>query len=87
MTCIDICIKINMMSGSKAPDFDAYGLLRATHSHPGIINMVRIIHYFPIKRKLFFKNADICKMRILHEICGSVIINYKLILRGKKYDK
>ena len=21
------------MSGSKAPDFDAYGLLRATHSH------------------------------------------------------
>ena len=23
----------NMMSGSKAPDFDAYGLLRATHSH------------------------------------------------------
>lgn len=27
------------------------------------------------------------KMRILHEICGSVIINYKLILRGKKYDK
>ena len=49
------------MSGAKAPDFDAYGLLRATHSHPGIINMVRIIHYFPIKRKLFFKNADICK--------------------------
>ena len=24
---------IKMMSGSKAPDFDAYGLLRATHSH------------------------------------------------------
>ena len=23
----------NMMSGSKTPDFDAYGLLRATHSH------------------------------------------------------
>ena len=23
----------NMMSGSKAPDFYAYGLLRATHSH------------------------------------------------------
>ena len=22
-----------MMSGSKAPDFDTYGLLRATHSH------------------------------------------------------
>ena len=22
-----------MMSGSKAPDFDAYGLLRGTHSH------------------------------------------------------
>jgi hypothetical protein len=22
-----------MMSGAKAPDFDAYGLLRATHSH------------------------------------------------------
>ena len=22
-----------IMSGSKAPDFDAYGLLRATHSH------------------------------------------------------
>ena len=21
------------MSGSKAPDFDAYGLFRATHSH------------------------------------------------------
>ena len=21
------------MSGSKSPDFDAYGLLRATHSH------------------------------------------------------
>ena len=21
------------MSGAKAPDFDAYGLLRATHSH------------------------------------------------------
>ena len=24
---------MNKMSGSKAPDFDAYGLLRATHSH------------------------------------------------------
>ena len=24
---------INMMSGSKAPDFDACGLFRATHSH------------------------------------------------------
>ena len=24
---------IIMMSGSKAPDFDTYGLLRATHSH------------------------------------------------------
>ena len=24
---------IYLMSGSKAPDFDAYGLLRATHSH------------------------------------------------------
>ena len=23
----------DMMSGSKAPDFDAYGLLRAMHSH------------------------------------------------------
>ena len=23
----------NKMSGSKAPDFDAYGLFRATHSH------------------------------------------------------
>ena len=23
----------NMMSGSKAPDFDAYGLFRASHSH------------------------------------------------------
>ena len=23
------------MSGSKAPDFDAYGLFRATHSHIG----------------------------------------------------
>ena len=22
-----------MMSGSKAPDFDAYGLFRAAHSH------------------------------------------------------
>ena len=22
-----------MMSGSKVPDFDAYGLFRATHSH------------------------------------------------------
>ena len=26
-------IFIHMMSGSKAPDFDAYGLFRATHSH------------------------------------------------------
>mgnify|MGYP006892986019 CR=1 FL=1 len=25
--------RLYMMSGSKAPDFDAYGLLRATHSH------------------------------------------------------
>jgi len=24
---------IKMMSGSKAPDFDAYGLFRAMHSH------------------------------------------------------
>ena len=24
---------IKLMPGSKAPDFDAYGLLRATHSH------------------------------------------------------
>ena len=24
---------IYMMSGAKAPDFDTYGLLRATHSH------------------------------------------------------
>ena len=26
-------ISIRKMSGAKAPDFDAYGLLRATHSH------------------------------------------------------
>ena len=25
--------KHRMMSGSKAPDFDTYGLFRATHSH------------------------------------------------------
>ena len=25
--------EIVMMSGAKAPDFDAYGLFRATHSH------------------------------------------------------
>ena len=26
----------NMISGSKAPDFDAYGLLRATHFHNSV---------------------------------------------------
>ena len=30
------------MSGSKAPDFDTYGLLRATHSHnPGIFTLYK----------------------------------------------
>ena len=27
------CLYNRKMSGSKSPDFDAYGLLRATHSH------------------------------------------------------
>ncbi len=27
-----------MMPGLKAPDFDAYGLLRATHSHNPILS-------------------------------------------------
>ena len=28
-----LCTVIMMMSEAKAPDFDAYGLFRATHSH------------------------------------------------------
>ena len=50
--------------------------------------------YFDVKKKHDMKDLSreecmqiFAKMRILHEICGSVIINYKLILRGKKYDK
>ena len=30
---ISVTFLHKLMSGSKAPDFDAYGLLRATHSH------------------------------------------------------
>ena len=38
MLYISCILQLNMMSGSKAPDFDAYGLFRAMHSHnPGII--------------------------------------------------
>lgn len=33
MLYISCILQLNMMSGSKAPDFDAYGLFRATHSH------------------------------------------------------
>ena len=37
MLYISCILQLNMMSGSKAPDFDAYGLFRAMHSHnPGI---------------------------------------------------
>ena len=32
-SCIIYDILFKMMSGSKAPDFDAYGLFRAAHSH------------------------------------------------------
>ena len=32
-TALILCYNNEMMSGSKAPDFDAYGLLRAPHSH------------------------------------------------------
>ena len=53
-----------MMSGSKAPDFDAYGLLRATHSHnpPNI----RI-------SKLSILNL-LCQIQLLHRSCVSVFI-------------
>ena len=30
---LEILLNYKIMSGTKAPDFDAYGLLRATHSH------------------------------------------------------
>ena len=33
LLCQKIPWSCKMMSGSKAPDFDACGLLRATHSH------------------------------------------------------
>ena len=33
LLCQKIPWSYKMMSGSKAPDFDACGLLRATHSH------------------------------------------------------
>jgi len=46
-----------------------------------LYNLLSIFILKLIKMQIF------AKMRILHEICGSVIINYKLILRGKKYDK
>ena len=42
------------MSGSKALDFDAYGLLRATHSHnPGIM----VYPYKPKSAKYQFINS------------------------------
>ncbi len=40
------------MSGSKAPDFDACGLLRATHSH----NPTRYSHIGAVKKLPLKKN-------------------------------
>ena len=37
-----------MMSGSKAPDFDAYGLFRATHSHNTFAIQMRHLKFHDI---------------------------------------
>ena len=63
------------MSGSKAPDFDAYGLLRATHSHVSaplrsVLNMCHwhiapLASYYSILTQTTSvkkqKNYNICK--------------------------
>ena len=44
-----------MMSGSKAPDFDAYGLFRATHSHnPPLYSHIGAGHIYLIITLLTF---------------------------------
>ena len=39
------------MSGSKAPDFDAYGLLRATHSHNPTLYLLNAVMFSSFKVK------------------------------------
>ena len=68
-----------MMSGSKAPDSDAYGLLRATHSHnPTPIFAYRgiIIPLFPLISLLY--NAG------FH---GYLLLGYVVYLLGSKKGK
>ena len=68
-----------MMSGSKAPDFDAYGLFRATHSHnPTPIFAYRgiIIPLFPLISLLY--NAG------FH---GYLLLGYVVYLLGSKKGK
>ena len=67
-----------MMSGSKAPDFDAYGLFRATHSHNPPIFAYRgiIIPLFPLISLLY--NAG------FH---GYLLLGYVVYLLGSKKGK
>ena len=50
-----------MMSGSKAPDFDAYGLFRATHSHnpTQYSHIVGLSSHFYAAHKLIIKRTQI----------------------------
>ena len=49
------------MSGSKAPDFDAYGLLRAMHSHnpTQYSHIVGLSSHFYAAHKLIIKRTQI----------------------------
>ncbi|WP_278997807.1 hypothetical protein [[Ruminococcus] lactaris] len=53
-----------MMSGSKAPDFDAYGLLRATHSH----NPTKYSHIVGLSSHLYAHIGEGLKV-ILPPVC------------------
>ena len=50
-----------MMSGSKAPDFDAYGLLRATHFHfyAPLRSVLNMCHWHIAPWHLFIKRRNV----------------------------
>ena len=88
-----------MMSGSKAPDSDAYGLFRATHSHnPTLyshtvglsshfyahIGAGQNIVYHNFSKKGEWKYSKICDRIIIHRLVRKWMERY---LKWKRYRR
>ena len=84
-----------MMSGSKAPDFDAYGLFRATHSHVSapLRSVLDMCHWHIAPYPIFAYRGIIIPLFPLISLLynagfhGYLLLGYVVYLLGSKKGK